>query len=816
MKQKLHSLLLLVVLLSWSIAIAASDFDDGILKYTITSPENLEVKCDGFTDAHKNDESVVIPETVKYNKKNYTVVLIRNLAFWNCSGLTSINIPSSVTSIGDNAFQYCSSLTSINIPSSVTSIGDNAFGYCSSLTSINIPSSVTSIGDNAFQYCSSLTSINIPSSVTSIGDNAFGYCRRLTSINIPSSVTSIGDDAFRSCSSLTSINIPSSVISIGNYAFSGCSGLTSIDIPSSVTSIGHYAFSGCSGLTSINIPSSVTSIGDFAFSGCSGLTSIDIPSCVTTINGLFADCSGLTSIDIPSRVTSIDSYAFRGCSGLTSIDIPSSVTSIGFYAFSGCSGLTSIDIPSSVTSIGHYAFSGCSGLTSINIPSSVTSIGDNAFEKCSSLTSLVIPSSIYSIPDYAFYDCTKLISIKFPLEIKSIGNSAFQGCTSLESVKLPNSIESLGSEAFAGCLSLTSITLPSNIEIVPPYFVANCSVLKSIEIPVSVKTVWFGAFYQCKTLKSIICNSLEAPAFRQYPLSSSVVCSDYLCEPALASQITLVTPKGAVGYTEAPWSYFKAPEALRLTDENASLDAGAYPIGSLTYYRSNMTSGSYATFCLPFDTNLSEVSDAFENVYTANQTALYKPDGKLILLLQKIDKDASISAGQPFVAKLKDNVTDVTFSNNKLMTVDSDIMQNGTPTPLRVFDWDGTSGLLTENTDIKVSYGGALTTMTGVGSEYETFNSNGTFGPTKGGQVKAFRAYVLKEDAVTQGRVKSISLGIEGNDGTTNIETIVDSPEKNTDKMVYSIDGRLVNTTGSVVGLPSGIYIKNHQKIYVK
>lgn len=541
MKQKLHSLLLLVVLLSWSIAIAASDFDDGILKYTITSPENLEVKCDGFTDAHKNDESVVIPETVKYNKKNYTVVLIRNLAFWNCSGLTSINIPSSVTSIGDNAF-----------------------------------------------------------------------------------------------------------------------------------------------------------------------------------------------------------------------------------------------------------------------------------EKCSSLTSLVIPSSIYSIPDYAFYDCTKLISIKFPLEIKSIGNSAFQGCTSLESVKLPNSIESLGSEAFAGCLSLTSITLPSNIEIVPPYFVANCSVLKSIEIPVSVKTVWFGAFYQCKTLKSIICNSLEAPAFRQYPLSSSVVCSDYLCEPALASQITLVTPKGAVGYTEAPWSYFKAPEALRLTDENASLDAGAYPIGSLTYYRSNMTSGSYATFCLPFDTNLSEVSDAFENVYTANQTALYKPDGKLILLLQKIDKDASISAGQPFVAKLKDNVTDVTFSNNKLMTVDSDIMQNGTPTPLRVFDWDGTSGLLTENTDIKVSYGGALTTMTGVGSEYETFNSNGTFGPTKGGQVKAFRAYVLKEDAVTQGRVKSISLGIEGNDGTTNIEAIVDSPEKNTDKMVYSIDGRLVNTTGSVVGLPSGIYIKNHQKIYVK
>ena len=554
----------MVVLLSWSMVIAASDFDDGILKYTITSPENLEVQCDGFTDAHINDESVVIPETVNYNNATYSVVSIR---------------------------------------------------------------------------------------------------------------------------------------------------------------VGYYAGLG-NEVRKITLPSSLKKIGDFAF----------------------------------------------------------------YY----CQKIEEIIIPKNVTSIGEWAFCHCQSLESVEIPSSVTSIGDNAF-----------------------IGCTNLASLELSYGIKSIGNGAFQGCTSLESVKLPNSIESLGSEAFFECVSLTSITLPSNIEIVPPYFVANCSVLKSIEIPASVKTVWSGAFYQCKTLKSIICNSLEAPAFRQIPISSAV-CNDYLCEPALASQITLVTPKGAVGYTEAPWSYFKAPEALRLTDENASLDAGAYPIGSLTYYRSNMTSGSYATFCLPFDTNLSEVSDAFENVYTANQTALYKPDGKLILLLQKIDKDASISAGQPFVAKLKDNVTDVTFSNNKLMTVDSDIMQNVTPTPLRVFDWDGTSGLLTENTDIKVSYGGALSTMTGVGSEYETFNSNGTFGPTKGGQVKAFHAYALKEDAVTQGRVKSISLGIEGNDGTTNIETIVDSPEKNTDKMVYSIDGRLVNTTGSVIGLPSGIYIKNHQKIYVK
>ncbi|MEE0053233.1 MAG: leucine-rich repeat domain-containing protein, partial [Prevotella sp.] len=528
----------------------------------------------------------------------------------------------------------------------------------------------------------------------------------------------------------------------------------------------------------------------------------------------FSGCSSLTSLDIPSSVTSIGGRAFSGCSSLTSLDIPSSVTSIGSDAFSGCSSLTSLEIPSSITSIGDYTFRNFSSLTSLKIPSSVTSIGNCAFDGCSSLTSLDIPSSVTSIGYSAFNNCRGLTSLEIPSSVTSIGDNAFDGCTSLVSVVMPNNVKIIGVGVFAHCSSLKHITIPSSINFIAPFLFWGCSSLENIEIPASVECIWGGAFYQCVNLKSIICNPLKAPAFRDP--KQNISGGECICEPTLASQITLVTSKGAVGYAEAPWSYFKAPEALRLTDENVTVSPGAYPIGALTYNRSNMKPGSYATFCLPFDTNLSEVSDAFENVYTANQTALYKPDGKLILLLQKIDTDASISAGQPFVAKLKDNVTDVTFSNNKLMTVDSDIMQNGTPTPLRVFDWDGTSGLLTENTDIKVSYGGALSTMTGVGSEYETFNSNGTFGPTKGGQVKAFRAYVLKEDAVTQGRVKSISLGIEGNDGTTNIETIVDSPEKNTDKMVYSIDGRLVNTTGSVVGLPSGIYIKNHQKIYVK
>ena len=156
----------------------------------------------------------------------------------------------------------------------VTSLGDECFKDCSGLTSITIPSSVTSLGDYCFTSCIGLTSITIPSSVTSLGDDCFSYCSSLTSIEIPSSVTSLGEFCFISCCDLTTITIPSSVTSLSRYCFSGCSSLTPVTIPSSVTSLGDYCFSGCSNLTSITIPSSVTFLGDDCFSGCSGLETV--------------------------------------------------------------------------------------------------------------------------------------------------------------------------------------------------------------------------------------------------------------------------------------------------------------------------------------------------------------------------------------------------------------------------------------------------------------------------------------------------------------------------------------------------------------
>ena len=190
-------------------------------------------------------------------------------AFLNCSGLTSLSLPSSLTSIEREAFAGCSGLTSLSLPSSLTSIKYRAFYGCSGLTSLSLPSSLTSIEYYAFYGCSGLTSLSLPSGITSIDWNAFSGCSGLTSLTLPSSLTSIDSGAFSGCSGLTSLTLPSSLTSIDSGAFSGCSGLTSLSLPSGLTSIGDGAFRGCSGLTSIYVyTEKLPNMGSDVFDGC--------------------------------------------------------------------------------------------------------------------------------------------------------------------------------------------------------------------------------------------------------------------------------------------------------------------------------------------------------------------------------------------------------------------------------------------------------------------------------------------------------------------------------------------------------------------
>lgn len=133
----------------------------------------------------------------------------------------------------------------------MTIIDKNVFSGCSNLTTVAIPSGVTSIGNGAFQYCTNLTSITIPSGVTTIGDSAFMECQKLTDIDLPSSVTSIGIWAFMKCSSLKEFIIPSGVTSIKGLTFWNCTSLTNVTIPAGVTAIENKAFEGCSNLNSV-------------------------------------------------------------------------------------------------------------------------------------------------------------------------------------------------------------------------------------------------------------------------------------------------------------------------------------------------------------------------------------------------------------------------------------------------------------------------------------------------------------------------------------------------------------------------------------
>ncbi len=388
-----------------------------------------------------------------------------------------VNIPDTykrkpVVEIADYAFFY-TSLTVVNIPNSVTRIGDYAFRECSALTSVTLEegSNLTSIGDYVFEGCASLTSITIPDYVTHIGEGAFAYCDSLVSIVVPNRVESIQKGAFHECGALTSVTLEegSNLASIEAYTFEGCSSLTSIDIPNSVTSIGDYAFHECSALAFITLEegSNLASIGAYAFEGCSSLTSIDIPNSVASIgNYAFRECSALASVTLKeeSNLASIGAYAFEDCDSLTSIFIPNSVTSIGDYAFKGCLSFSSITIPESVIRIGSFAFADCFNLTIYCEASSESSgwmsdwnfadrpvyweVARNDIVDQNGLQFLLIEGNAVLTGHHA-----NVVDVVIPETIEvnersyrvtSIGDYAFKNCSSLISVTLPNSVTHIG------------------------------------------------------------------------------------------------------------------------------------------------------------------------------------------------------------------------------------------------------------------------------------------------------------------------------------------------------------------------------------
>ena len=350
----------------WSeFALTASAATYGDLTYTVSNGKITITAC------KETATSVVIPSKID----GYPVTRIGEYAFMNCE-LTSVSIPSSVTTIGYEAFYGCDSLTSVSIPDSVTTIGDSAFGACKKLTSVSIPSSVTTIGDSAFSSCDLLTSFNVNKNNKNYSSDEYGVLfnkNKTKLIQYPAGNTR------------TSYVIPSSVTTIGNGAFYWCKKLANVTIPSSVTSIGDSAFLWCEKLTSVIIPGSVTSIGEEAFSWCTKLTNITVDKNNKNYSN---DKYGVLFNKYKTKLIRYPEGNTR-----TSYVIPDSVTNIGYRAFYACTKLTSVTIPDGVTGIDDDAFWGCVSLTSVIIPKSVTSIGENAFKL--SFVNTVYLSDVY-------------------------------------------------------------------------------------------------------------------------------------------------------------------------------------------------------------------------------------------------------------------------------------------------------------------------------------------------------------------------------------------------------------------------------------
>ena len=506
-------------------------------KINLSSDFNKEILCHNF----KEGEGTII-----FRQK---LSSIESDAF-RYTGLTSVTIPNSVTSIGEGAFFGCSSMTSITIPNSVTSIGLGAFGDCTGLTSpvynahifafmptsysgaYTIPDGIESIAGGAFNGCNGLTSVTIPNSVTSIGKGAFYGCSSMTSITIPNSVTSIGSSAFDECYALTAVHISDLAawckISFGSESANPLSRthtlylngklVTDLVIPNSVTSIERNAFYHCTSLTSVTIPNSVTSIGNSAFYRCSALKSIEISNNVTTIGGsAFGYCSSLKSIEIPNSVTSIERNAFGECTGLTSIEIPNSVTSIGQDAFYDCSKIAYITSKATTPPICNYStFNTISTSIPVYVPAESVDAYKNAIG-WQSFTN-IFPDTDFGVivSGTCGVDGDNLIwKLSFDSVLTISGTGAMPEWTSqslaswskyrpiIKSVILPQELPNITSYALYGCTGLKSIEIPSNVTSLGENAFQNCGNLSSVEIPNSVTSIGSNAFDGCTALTSI-------------------------------------------------------------------------------------------------------------------------------------------------------------------------------------------------------------------------------------------------------------------------------------------------------------------------
>lgn len=316
---------------------------------------------------------------------------IEDTAFAGCTKLSDMILPDGVQKLGEEVFKS-TGLTEINIPDSVTEIGEWTFSFCNSLQSVSIGAGLNEISEALFADCENIQKVEFSqgSQVKKIGQAAFNGCKKLTSIIIPESVQELGDSVFGN-SGLVEIDIPDSVTKIGMAVFSYCKSLQKVNLGSGLAEISEFMFSGCEQLSQVNfsgVAGSVTKIEYGAFVGCDSLQNIEIPDSVKSMNGVSMG-GAFTNMEAalwyenqPEGVMYIDNvlYGYKGrVEDGTNITIEPGTTVIASHAFYLQSGLTGVELPNGVTNIGKFAFFDCENMKEVTIPRSVTEIEPLAF-----------------------------------------------------------------------------------------------------------------------------------------------------------------------------------------------------------------------------------------------------------------------------------------------------------------------------------------------------------------------------------------------------------------------------------------------------
>ena len=408
-------------------------FTVGRYTYRQIAPGGVEVQAASSQVDGTTNTDYVVPATVAYNGKTYTVTAIGTSVF-KYKTLTSISLPETIDTIRARAFNQTDCQTAFVTPKSLRYIGESAFRDAH-FTSYTLNKGLKYIGKQAFEYIStSVKQLDIPEGVEELGESVFFGNSSLTTINLPSTLKKISKDTFYKCG-ITSISLPASLDTIPEKAFYNCLSLKTVNMAEGTRYIGSYAFWKCGKLTTVNLPQGLDYIGEGAFMQ-TGLTSFTVPQNTTRLADLFiagapvaslAVAQGNTKFAIKDGAIYSSDFAVLHAvpaKGVTSFAVADGCTDIAGGAFFG-SEVADVKLPESLMFILDYAFYQ-SKLAAVTLPDNILSIGEYSFAY-TKLGEVALPHNLYYVPEGAFENCEKLAKVTFPSSIYGIDNYAFAG-----------------------------------------------------------------------------------------------------------------------------------------------------------------------------------------------------------------------------------------------------------------------------------------------------------------------------------------------------------------------------------------------------